>query len=154
MATTFTFRIDGLRETLKRIESYDKALAEGVVKELDRGAVNIATRAIINAPKGKTGRLAASIGYNISQPYQKSVYAGAFYSPYVEFGTGLNVFKAKSGFVFTPEMKEFAKEFYVNGMGRMPAQPFLFPAFEYEKPKIIERIKGLFFGAVKVTKAK
>lgn len=152
MAGTFTFRIDGMKQVLDRIGAYDKALKEDVVKELDEGAKNIAMGAIVRAPKGKSGKLAASIGYNISQPYTKSVYASAKYAPYVEFGTGLFVFKAKSGFMFTPEMREFAKEFYVSGLGRMPAQPFLFPALEVEKPKILERIKGRLFGSVKVTR--
>lgn len=41
---------------------------------------------------------------------------------YIEFGTGVFVTVA-------PEWKDMAWQFYVNGKGRMPARPYLYPAF-------------------------
>lgn len=142
----FTVKIQGLESVLKKIERYDKALGEGVINELSQGAKNIAAVAKVNAPTGKTGALAASGGFDISQPYRKSIFFTAPYAPYVEFGTGSKVFQSVNGFAFTPEMKDFAREFYVNGMGRMPARPYLFPAYSAEIVQIRKRIRNLFFG--------
>ena len=44
------------------------------------------------------------------------------YAPYVEFGTGSNV-RIPEGF------GAYAMQFFVNGKGRMKAQPYLIPAF-------------------------
>ena len=49
------------------------------------------------------------------------------YAPYVEFGTGSGV-NVPQGF------SDYAMQFYVNGKGRMKAQPFLIPAYlKYRK---------------------
>lgn len=44
------------------------------------------------------------------------------YAAYVEFGTGAKV-RIPQG------LEEYAMTFFVNGKGRLPANPFLFPAF-------------------------
>ena len=137
----FQAKIQGLASVIKKIEAYDKKLGEGVSIELRTAVDNAATTARSLAPTGATNLLRSSIGSNEIDKYNKSFFANAPYAAYVEFGTGSMVFKAKSGFMFTPEMREFAKEFYVNGKGRQPATPFMFPALEQEKVKVIGRIK-------------
>lgn len=142
--STFKSNITGMKAVLDRIEKYDKALKQDLVQVLDEGAVSISDRARASAPQGLTGRLKASISADVSAPYSKVISADIYYAAFVEFGTGSMVFDNDAGFSFTPEMKEFAKEFYVNGKGRMPAQPYMFPALEEGKRQIIERVKKLF----------
>lgn len=137
-------QINGLREVMKRIEKVDKALATKVGDELTTGARNIESQAKAYAPKGRTGELAGSIEADVSQPYDKRVSVSAPYAPFVEFGTGVRVFQNPS-FNFTPEIRAYAMEFYVNGLGKQPAHPYLFPAFEQEKLQIIKRIKKVLF---------
>ena len=139
----FKAKIEGLNDVLKKIEQYDKALAEGVDLELTEAAVNIANKARVAAPKGNSGQLAASIGSDVSRKYNKSVFASAPYSAYVEFGTGAKVFKGP--FQFTPSMKAYAREFYISGKGKLPAMPYLFPAYTAEVIELRKRLKRLFF---------
>ncbi len=139
----FKAKIEGLNAVLKKIEQYNKALAEGVDLELNEAAINIANNARILAPKGKTKELANSIGFDISKKYNKSVFVDASYAAFVEFGTGSRVFDAP--FQFTPEMKDYAREFFVSGKGKMPARPYLFPSYTKELIQIRTRLKRLFF---------
>lgn len=146
----FKTKIEGLEEVIRRIEDYSKTMGDDIDEELSVGAQNIAQRARQDAPIGRTGALGNYIRASVTERYNKQVEAFAPYSAYVEFGTGSRVFEAKSGFMFTPEMKEFAHEFYVNGKGRQPAQPFLFPAFEVEKLEIIRRIRAILLKSIRV----
>ena len=61
------------------------------------------------------------------------------YAQYVEFGTG--AFAAEYLSTKDKDLREYAMTFFETGKGRMPAQPFLFPAAEAERPKHIERMR-------------
>ena len=57
------------------------------------------------------------------------------YGAYVEFGTGPNV--------MIPEgLEDYAMKFFVNGRGHMPANPFLFPAFFDEQPRLLNVLEN------------
>ena len=56
------------------------------------------------------------------------------YAAYVEFGTGTKV-QIPQG------LEDYAMTFYVNGKGRLPARPFLFPAWFRESGEFMKRIK-------------
>jgi HK97 gp10 family phage protein len=55
------------------------------------------------------------------------------YAAYQEFGTGTKVRIPKG-------LEDYAMTFYVNGKGRLPANPFLLPAFFEQTKKFVERI--------------
>ena len=69
------------------------------------------------------GKLTGAVGYKNK------------YAPYQEFGTGANVDIPKG-------LEEYAMEFYVNGKGRLPANPFLFPAFFDETKDFVKRLRA------------
>lgn len=140
----FKAEIKGLQQVRQRIEKFSKALSDDVDEILSEGAHNIAEAARNNAPKGATGALKASISADTTEKWNKTISANVPYAAYVEFGTGSHVFENKIGFDFAPEVKAFAEEFYVNGKGRQMATPYLFPALESEKLRIIQNIKKLF----------
>lgn len=140
----FKAEIKGLDQVIKKIEQYDKTLAAKIDAELTNSAVTMSRIARAAAPQGKTGELAMSIYADVSTKFDKRVVASAPYAAYVEFGTGINVFKSRTGFTFTPEMKAYAKEFYVNGMGRMPAQPYFFPAYTFAANSLLKRLRAIF----------
>ena len=52
---------------------------------------------------------------------------------YIEFGTGQFV-------EIPPGLEEYAMTFYKNGKGRIAAHPFLFPAFDVEGEKLMDRL--------------
>lgn len=140
---TFNIKVNGLESVLKNMEKYDKRVADDVDHELDVAAETVAAQARARAPKGKQNRLAPSIQANTGQKFRKSVTVGANFGAFVEFGTGSHVFKGP--YAFTSEEKAFARQFYVSGKGRMRSRAFLFPAFDDEKPKLLERIKKVLF---------
>jgi len=41
------------------------------------------------------------------------------------------------------DWQAYAKSFFISGKGRVPAHPFMFPAYEQERPKLIKRVKKL-----------
>jgi hypothetical protein len=141
--------MNGLEKVLKNIEKYSKELADGIDDELSEAAQKVAVGAIFRAPMGRSGALKGSIRADTTIRFNKTVSAGISYAPYVEFGTGARVFKTPL-FNFTSEMRAYAMEFYVSGKGRGFPHPYLFPALELEKPKLLAKIKERFFGRNRV----
>lgn len=141
----FKANIQGLDRVLARIANIDEALATKVDKEIGQAAINIANTARSLVPGG-AGELSNSIGVDQSQHNERIVGTPLLFGAYVEFGTGEFVFITPVA--FTEEQKEFAKQFYVNGKGRMPASPYLFPALAEETPKVLQRIRTLLFGNI------
>lgn len=144
----FNVKIEGLQEVLSKIESYSKELFADVDAELSAGVENIAGKARAAAPIGNSGELSSSISHGKRGNYSYFVSVSASYAPYVEFGTGSKVFKTPI-FNFTPEMRDYAREFFVSGKGRLPATPYLFPAYEAEKVKVVQRIRQVLIGDIK-----
>lgn len=142
---TFKANIQGLGSVLNRIKQYDEALATGVDDILTDAAVNISTQAKATVAKD-TQALANSIGVDVSQKNSKVVGTDLVYGAYLEFGTGEFVFDGP--FNFTDEQKQFAKQFFVSGKGRLHSKPYLFPALEAEIPKALQKVRRLFFGDI------
>jgi HK97 gp10 family phage protein len=169
MAQGFALDISGVKQIQKAIEQMDKRSVDVLSKELSASAQTIRSTAIRNAP-GNFGKLRGSINADITKDLFKSVFSTVNYAPYVEFGTKGNAripsgyeafaaqFKGKKG----STMKEFYKaiELWMSRKGidkkfafviirkiltkGVPAQPFLIPAYEQEKPKLIKRLKRYF----------
>lgn len=85
------------------------------------------------------GYLRNSIQFNTVTPLEAFINVNAFYAAYVEFGTGQYVFYGEP--YITPEIEEYAREFYVNGKGKLYPRPYLFPAYEKNRLLLIERLK-------------
>lgn len=64
------------------------------------------------------------------------------YAAYVEFGTG--PYAATYLLSIEPEWRDIARIYFVNGKGRMPAQPYLHPAFEKNILLLMKKLKALF----------
>lgn len=61
---------------------------------------------------------------------QNALPMGAYY----EFGTGVYV-------QVTPEWKDMAWQFYVNGKGRLRAHPYMYPAFDKGRIALIKNMQ-------------
>jgi hypothetical protein len=72
------------------------------------------------------------------------IYHEKFYAPYVEFGTGTDVFiNEVSSFNFNSDDRRYASQFR-RGPGRNAnARPALLPAFYKNRDKLIQRLKKL-----------
>lgn len=56
------------------------------------------------------------------------------YSAYLEFGTGNHAAVLVPG--LPEDWQAMAKKYYINGKGTLPAQPYLYPAFQKMKVNI------------------
>lgn len=118
-------KIEGLKVTLDQVDP--KRLKDTCKKALSAYALKVDLDAKLKAPVD-LGQLRSSI-YPVTDNLDNlevSFVAGVDYAPYVEFGTG--PYAAAYVPSLEPEWQEIAKSYYVNGEGRMPAQPFLYPA--------------------------
>lgn len=82
-------KIQGLDRLIKRIDDYPLAVQKAVDKELNAGAVKIRDLATSFAPVDD-GQLIRGIGVK-HETFKHTVYSLAYYSPYIEWGTGRKV---------------------------------------------------------------
>jgi HK97 gp10 family phage protein len=170
----FTFDIGNLSEVIKKLNTLDAKVQQGVKDEISSSALNIQSGAKRLAPVN-FGTLRNSI-YLKEQIVEKGIVftvgAKASYAPYVEFGTGGKVsipvgyeelagsFKGRKGGKLDDMVEALmrwgiAKGYIQSGEGAkrhaffmalkilkngLRPQPFLIPAFEAEKPKLIKNI--------------
>ena len=88
-----------------------------------------------------TGRLKTSIKTEKFGGIGRRVYTNVEYAPYVEFGTKSRVVTTISGVDYSDVAIQFKKS--TGGSGGVSPRPYLFPAFEAEKPKLIKNLKRL-----------
>ena len=138
MASPFTIELNGLNETLKRIEKAGGNVVTEVDAEINSGVVDIERDAVRLAPVDK-GFLRGAISWKRNARLNYEVVAQTKYAPYVEFGTITKV-EIPAG------LEGYAAQFKGKGIkktGGMRARPFLFPAFRANLPKIIDRIQKI-----------
>lgn len=112
MASRAGVRIIGIDRLRRKLGALEAAEIAVVKRELVAAALNVQAGAKRRAPVD-TGRLRNSITYEIGDDGTVvRVGTNTQYAPYLEFGTR-----------------------------KMPARPFLFPAFEEEVPKFKDRLK-------------
>lgn len=105
-------------------------------------AQELATQAKRNAPKDLSSLAKGIQFFEVESPWIKyAVVATEKYSPYVEFGTGDKV-------EVPPGLEDYAMQFYVNGEGTMPAQPFMYPALQKIRKQYIQDIKDIVNGKI------
>jgi HK97 gp10 family phage protein len=134
----FSVNLNGLKEVEGKLNKLSLIMTD-VSNEINASALKIYTDAKREV-KVDNSTLRSSIAIN---PDSKgsltySVEARAKYAPYVEFGTG--------GMVDVPAgYEDFAIQFKGKGIRKvnLRARPFLIPAFEQEKPKLIKRLNDL-----------
>lgn len=87
---SFKASIVGTKAFTRRIKDFSKEAVEVVDTELSAGALKSASVAKRLAPVDE-GILRNSIGADVTKFLQKEFFAGAFWAPYIEFGTGSKV---------------------------------------------------------------
>lgn len=105
-------RVLGEQSLARKLAAIGPALDAAMKREVKVAAVNIQNGARRRVPV-KTGRLRNSITHEIAEDgLNAAIGSNAQYAPYVEFGTR-----------------------------RMRARPYLFPAFEEERPQYMARLR-------------
>lgn len=111
--------VRGVKETLAKIDLMDARVRQGIKEEVAKSALNIQLGAKQRCPV-RTGALRNSIVVNFYGFMSAQVGTSLPYAPFVEFGTR-----------------------------KMAAKPYLFPAFEEERPKFEERLAEVIRRAAK-----
>lgn len=137
MPRGFNVSLEGLDATINRLKEKGRDVRAEVETEIKAAAVKTELNAVQNLAGygGGLGNLLGSIKAN-GEGLQWEIVAAKFYAPYVEFGTGSKV-KVPSG------LEDYAMQFFVSGKGRLPARPYLFPAFFAQKEIMLKRIKEI-----------
>jgi len=135
-----TLDMVNLADVFKDLDKLDVKIQAEVRNEMNASALTIQSSAKRSAPVD-LGFLRNSIYLKEDVKKKEIVFtvgAKAKYAPYIEFGTGTEV-TIPAGY------EELAILFKGKNAARVNIrpQPFLIPAFENEKPKLIERITKL-----------
>lgn len=131
-------------KALNKLKALENDFANEVDLELNAAAVDIETKAKINAPVD-TGRLRASISSNKLSLLRYEVRVATNYAAYVEFGTGQKYKNYEPK--LTNEWKNIASDFFKTGKGTTRPQPYLYPAVKIVlkdfKQRFKDRLKAL-----------
>ena len=132
--------ISGLSGIQKKLSSLSKVVQDEVKLQVLDSATQIQMDAINAAPAGLKGRI-DSTPKNNGFASEIGVQSSTNIPVYVEFGTG----ESAAGYVPTlpTEIQEYARQFYVNGKGRIIKQPYLIPAFLRESPVFIKELEKI-----------
>ena len=143
-----TVRIKGLDKAVRDLAKKGKEYDDEVKAFLADTATAIELRAIQNAPSQISGQ-ALNIKQRIDKVPENSgltwkvgVQGTQDFDAYLEFGTGIHAKQLLSGSQYSPEIKALAMTFYKNGMGTLPARPYLFPAWFQYTANMVENLKN------------
>jgi HK97 gp10 family phage protein len=135
-------KIEGVKEAIRNIEQWEVEKLRQSKLQVERSAINI-EREAKNAAPVDMGILRSSIAKTVTasdsgRVLEAEVGTSVEYAPFVEFGTG-------SGVSVPAGQEEFAMQFKgKTGRKRnMPARPFLFPAWEKERPKFVNAMEDI-----------
>jgi HK97 gp10 family phage protein len=136
------FKIEGMKEAIRNIKDWEVEKIRQSRLQIERSAINI-EREAKNACPVDDQILRPSIAKKVTatdsgRVLEAEVGTNVEYAPFVEFGTG-------SGVSVPAGQEEFAMQFK-GKTGRKrnyPARPFLFPAWERERPKFVKSMEAI-----------
>ena len=133
-------KLQGVEKVSRGIDRYIKKVNDVIDAELS----NMAQKVVSNAESAAPEFIRPEIAY-IGENAKYTISTTSNLSAYIEFGTG-NYAKALLS-SYPTEWVDMARTFYINGLGRTPAMPYLYPSYNTNKTitinNIIERIEKL-----------
>jgi HK97 gp10 family phage protein len=135
-------KLEGLEKSIRNLHSWETDKIRKVANQFDRSAFAIEKNAKLKAPTDKS-KLKTDIQKKVTKTdhnrvVSAEVFNTAKYAPFVEFGTGALV-------EVPAEQQEYALQFK-GKTGRVRngrAQPYLFPAWEQERPILIQKLEEI-----------
>jgi HK97 gp10 family phage protein len=136
------FKIEGMKEAIRNLKDWEVEKIRQSRLQIERSAINIEREAKNLCPVDDQ-ILRPSIAKTVTasdsgRVLEAEVGTSVEYAPFVEFGTG-------SGVSVPAGQEEFAMQFK-GKTGRKrnyPARPFLFPAWEKERPKFVNAMEDI-----------
>ena len=135
--------LKGLEQTKRSLRAKLDEIDDGAKALVEEAGIKTARKAKARVPVD-TGDLRNSIRHEHTRtPHgaTSTVKAGVGLekpevAAFVEFGTGV-------GFSAPPELHQYAKNWFVSGLGRLPAHPYLFPSFSEARRDLVESLRKL-----------
>lgn len=126
----------------RELDSRALSILDKVDEELERGMEDIVNEAKTNAPSDVNGNLiSSSISVAKNGQFNYTINVDNPYAAYYEFGTGP---AAKRYLPSIPkEWQDIASDYIVDENGTIPEKRYLYPAFENNINKVINRIKNM-----------
>jgi len=137
---SYTISIEGMDRLMATLNRAAQDKLDEIELEIEAAAIEIVDIAKQRVPKN-LGGLANSITPKKISKANWEIVVQKFYAPYIEFGTGQRAAAYLSS--LDSELQAYAYTFYVSGNGRLAPQPFIFPALEQVRGRLIERIKNI-----------
>jgi len=135
MAKGYTVSLQGIPSLRLALATLGKRLFNALRLTINEGAINVQREARRLCPVD-TGRLRSSIELELLEGgLVGQVGTAVEYAPFVEYGTG------DAG--ASSEHPELPEGYQHGESAGQPAQPFLNPAFEQEKPEFEKRVKSI-----------
>lgn len=160
-------KVIGLNKVISNLQKAEKRIQDKAEKAINTSALRIETDAKRRSP-ANTARLRASIQTKPSGQIGREVFTPVKYAPYMEFGTKSQVqipagleryasqFKGGGGSFdeLVDNIAVWARQKGIEEDAVYPIalkiaregvkpRPFLFPAFEAEKPKLMRKLKEI-----------
>ena len=133
--------VTNLNKVYRGLKTKGEAFARDVKAELLIRSHNIANDAIAKAPDGIVITGPISEDNNLTQLISAGFTANDKLAAYIEFGTGDYAAYFLSS---NPQyIKDLARQYYVNGQGRLPSMPYITPAYIRERKKFLENVKKI-----------
>lgn len=130
------FDVSDLNDLLKELDKKGKNIKKAIKKGVTKTTYNCQSMAKKNAPVGETGNLRASIHAKVKEngnTVTGTVEPTVEYAPYPEFGTGQ---RGMSSQIERPEGIHYSADW--KGQD---AQPYMYPAYLYQRDKLLPNIK-------------
>jgi len=140
VAKGITIKREGLDKVLKNLKEEGDDIKKMVDFAMASNTEAMASEAKNRAPVD-TGRLRASITVDKIKNFSYELVAQTNYAAYLEFGTG----KYAASYVgnLEKEWQILAKQFYVNGQGRISAQPYFYPSVKRITPILFKDVENI-----------
>ena len=127
-------------KVMRKVDALEPQLKKKAELAINASALRIESDAKNRVPV-QTGNLRSSIKTEKFGAVGRRVYTLTEYAPFVEFGTRSKVKTTIEGVDYSSVAKQFKKS--TGGGGGVSPRPFLFPAFESEKPNLIKNLKKI-----------
>lgn len=125
---------------MRKVDALEPRLKKKAELAINASALRIESDAKERVPVD-TGNLRSSIKTEKFGGVGRRVYTLTEYAPFVEFGTRSKVKTTIQGVDYSSVAKQFKRS--TGGGGGVSPRPFLFPAFESEKPTLIKNLKTI-----------
>lgn len=127
-------------KVMRKVDALEPQLKKKAELAINASALRIESDAKRRVPVD-TGTLRSSIKTEKLGGVGRRVYTLVEYAPFVEFGTRSKVKTTIEGVDYSSVAKQFKRS--SGGGGSVSPRPYLFPAFEIEKPNLIKNLKKI-----------